>query len=581
MAGSSSARVVIDLCTPPPSPARGGAENVPPHAAAVNSEGTALGKRKATELTAAHLVNTYESDESEEDVEVVERAARAAAAPSAAADNEEADDGDELTFVGRSGNIALADFPHSREHCATHKFGAGRDHEHCANCYCYVCDDQAAKCPSWSEHCRAAHAQPYWQQQRRAWATKKAAPAPAPPASSSTSSWSNSAAHSNWARKLSDGDAWSCEELLRNVQQVYPVEVGEPRGLLSSVRLRPYQKQSLAFMLDIERSTDTSLCGTTTHKTGTQSVRGGWLCDEMGMGKTVVAISLILANPSTEPAVSDAEWQRALSLGRQPEWQIGNNYNLYQRKSDEWKARVEAYSPVPLKVTLIIAPNTLLGQWKDELTKYAPGLRVETYHGSDSDKKRAIKNMRIADVILMTPAMYCMPRPGGIRLDERKAAYSVPFPFIVHRVIIDECHLAVYACQQHITKLYRTPHLWALTGTPISQHQKELTMMFILMGCPQAIPGYPQSRRRGPEFAAQLRKLMIRRGACDGSAPAPRPPPTPTVTRHATDTSPAGTPRASASAATLRLPSQTRTPPPSGSICAARSERSTRRGHPP
>ena len=37
------------------------------------------------------------------------------------------------------------------------------------------------------------------------------------------------------------------------LQQVYPTEAREPDGLLSSITLRPYQRQSLAFMLAIER----------------------------------------------------------------------------------------------------------------------------------------------------------------------------------------------------------------------------------------------------------------------------------------------------------------------------------------
>ena len=66
------------------------------------------------------------------------------------------------------------------------------------------------------------------------------------------------------------------------------MEVPAPAGLLSSVMLRPYQKQSLAFMLDVERSTDPTLLGlrkkgyydTRVNAIQDHSVRGGLLCDE-------------------------------------------------------------------------------------------------------------------------------------------------------------------------------------------------------------------------------------------------------------------------------------------------------------
>ena len=52
---------------------------------------------------------------------------------------------------------------------------------------------------------------------------------------------------------------------------VHPVEMSPPAGVFVT-ELRHYQKQSLAFMLEEERSNV---------KTG--KIRGGWLCDELGM----------------------------------------------------------------------------------------------------------------------------------------------------------------------------------------------------------------------------------------------------------------------------------------------------------
>ena len=72
---------------------------------------------------------------------------------------------------------------------------------------------------------------------------------------------------------------------------IYPEEHDEPKGFAAGMTLRPYQRQSLAFMINVERSQDAALKGRQTHfgkhplmhRSGDvdgTSVRGGWLVDE-------------------------------------------------------------------------------------------------------------------------------------------------------------------------------------------------------------------------------------------------------------------------------------------------------------
>ena len=80
-------------------------------------------------------------------------------------------------------------------------------------------------------------------------------------------------------------------------------------------------------MIDVEHSTDPRLVGNGFPErcwtdTGTYAGtvmrnagrRGGWLCDEVGMGKTLVAISLVLANPRGGVPSAAGETTQPLTL---------------------------------------------------------------------------------------------------------------------------------------------------------------------------------------------------------------------------------------------------------------------------
>lgn len=210
---------------------------------------TALGKRKA--------IASEPAPQEEEEEPVVSPAAlgKRKALPITAPDPAPQDD-DELQFLGRSGQLALADFPHARENCLQKPFKLGdkRSKEFCANCFCLVCDKPASTCGEWAEHCQATHASSEWRAAREA---QRQRDLQRPPASAAAASSSSSSSTARPAKKHDEG--WGAERLLKACEQVHPVEEAQPRGLLSSITLRPYQKQDLAFMLERERGADMKL----------------------------------------------------------------------------------------------------------------------------------------------------------------------------------------------------------------------------------------------------------------------------------------------------------------------------------
>lgn len=148
--------------------------------------------------------------------------------PPAAAEKD-GDEEDDVEIVGSHGDVALADFPHSREYCAKIKFVAGFQQDYCANCYCMVCDSPASTCDEWSAHCHAVYSSKEWQtlrQERREASTGAPKPAAKGKAKAAAAAGAVLPPYS-----VAAAAPWGGDRLLEAVTQVFPREEAAPPGL--------------------------------------------------------------------------------------------------------------------------------------------------------------------------------------------------------------------------------------------------------------------------------------------------------------------------------------------------------------
>ncbi|KAJ3093400.1 hypothetical protein HK100_006633, partial [Physocladia obscura] len=250
---------------------------------------------------------------------------------------------------------------------------------------------------------------------------------------------------------LREGEvAEQLKDLLENVAITAAIPSAEER--LASpdelkIQLLEHQKIGVDWMLKMEKGSN----------------KGGILADDMGLGKTVQSITACILNKSENP---------------------------HQ------------------KTSLIIAPTSLILQWKEELkTKVKPGVfKVFVYYGKDK-KGKSPNLLKQYDIVITTYGTVAMEWPQTKKkrvtkkapfqnldedqlyeqelaeeaADQRLIAAQKGSLFKVnwHRVILDEisnAHTiknkstrAARACVQ-LTSKYR----WCLTGTPIQNNIGEL-----------------------------------------------------------------------------------------------------------
>ena len=179
---------------------------------------------------------------------------------------------------------------------------------------------------------------------------------------------------------------------------------------------------------------------------------GGILGDEMGLGKTLQTITLLLSKPDSK--------------------------------------------------TLIIAPTSLIYNWKNEFKKFAPSMKIAISNGNREERGELIINYKEYDVIITTYNL--------LRRDLE--LYDMEFDYC----ILDEAQNIKNqsSLSAKSVKEIKARNRFALTGTPIENSLMELWSIFDFV-----MPGYLYNEKKfmtryyrrleeGPEILEELNRLV-------------------------------------------------------------------------
>ncbi|KAF9355164.1 DNA repair protein rad16 [Mortierella sp. AD094] len=204
---------------------------------------------------------------------------------------------------------------------------------------------------------------------------------------------------------------------LDKVGVLVPEADAQPEGL--KLMLLPFQREGLGWMRKQENS----------------PFKGGILADEMGMGKTIQMISLLLSQPG--------------------------------------------------KPNLIVAPTVAIVQWMSEINDHAPSLKALMFHGPK--RTESMKELMSYDIIVTTYSIIESGyrkqkhgfKRGGMTIKEDSLLHRIKW----HRIILDEAHnIKERSCNTARSAFaLQSERKWCLSGTPMQNRVGELYSLIRFM----------------------------------------------------------------------------------------------------
>ena len=153
-----------------------------------------------------------------------------------------------------------------------------------------------------------------------------------------------------------------------------------------------------------------------------------------------------------------------------------------------------------VKSCLVTAPASILDQWRREIAKWAPELSAIIIRGSTSDRSWQWAADR--DVTLVSYDTLRSDFSGNTRSPVRRKTWDV--------VVADEAQrIKNRNDTSHTLKGLRRTRSWALTGTPIENHEEELASILEFVDHDDSKA--PKRYRPGVELLARHRDLQLRR----------------------------------------------------------------------
>ncbi|ORZ20124.1 SNF2 family N-terminal domain-domain-containing protein [Lobosporangium transversale] len=196
-----------------------------------------------------------------------------------------------------------------------------------------------------------------------------------------------------------------------------PEAAEQPEGL--KLKLLPFQREGLGWMRKQEKS----------------MFKGGILADEMGMGKTIQMISLLLSESG--------------------------------------------------KPNLIVAPTVAILQWVSEITNHAPSLKALVFHGPN--RTESMKELLSHDVVVTTYSIiesaFRKQKYGFRRGNTTVKEYSLLHRIKWYRIILDEAHnIKERSCNTARSAFaLEADRKWCLSGTPMQNRVGELYSLIRFM----------------------------------------------------------------------------------------------------